>query len=138
MWRAAWFRPMPNCSHAEGLPGRSVGGELRNCSFSGEITVSSLFYTGGVAGALMGGALTGCVNRAAVKCLHPSNCAMGGVVGELYGTVGKEALVAGCINYGAVSGPAAWLALRPKWQAILLPATPAAIRRSSPAPITGR
>lgn len=88
-----------------GIAGAVGGGELRNCSFSGEITVSSLFYTGGVAGALMGGALTGCVNRAAVKCLHPSNCVMGGVVGELYGTVGKEALVAGCINYGAVSGP---------------------------------
>lgn len=82
----------------------AVSGELRNCSFSGEVTVSSLFYTGGVAGVLMGGVLTGCVNRAAVKCLHPSNSVIGGVVGILYGTAGKEALVAGCINYGTVSG----------------------------------
>lgn len=83
---------------AAGLAVDMTNTTVENCAVSVKVTASNsgASASGGIAGTMNGGAMTGCVNRNAVT----SENGVGGLAGELKG----GGTIQDCANYGAVSG----------------------------------
>lgn len=83
---------------AAGLAVDMTNTTVENCAVSVKVTASNsgAGASGGIAGTMNGGAMTGCVNRNAVT----SENGVGGLAGELKG----GGTIQDCANYGAVSG----------------------------------
>ena len=83
-------------SRAAGLVLDMTNTTVENCAVSVTVTASGNNCSGGIAGAMNGGAMTGCVNRSAVT----GKDGVGALAGELKG----GGIIQDCANYGAVSG----------------------------------
>ena len=83
---------------AAGLAVDMTNTTVENCAVSVKVTASNsgASASGGIAGTMNGGTMTGCVNRNAVT----SENGVGGLAGELKG----GGTIQDCANYGAVSG----------------------------------
>ena len=83
---------------AAGLAVDMTNTTVENCAVSVKVTASNsgAGASGGIAGTMNGGTMTGCVNRNAVT----SENGVGGLAGELKG----GGTIQDCANYGAVSG----------------------------------
>lgn len=83
---------------AAGLAVDMTNTTVENCAVSVKVTASNsgASASGGIAGTMNGGVMTGCVNRNAVT----SENGVGGLAGELKG----GGTIQDCANYGAVSG----------------------------------
>ncbi|MCD7844294.1 MAG: hypothetical protein LUG57_00225 [Oscillospiraceae bacterium] len=82
------------------IAGELSGGTIENCTVADDVTVSALFYAGGVTGysALSSSLIQDCSSAAAVTAVSEAgNGNAGGIVGITVGTVSS------CVNQGAVT-----------------------------------
>ena len=90
-------------THAGGVVGNHIGGEITGSGNSGAVTGGS-DYIGGVAGVCSGAAITRSFNTGAVTGSTAKSDAVGGVVGAIDGTNTAASAVTSCYNTGAVTG----------------------------------
>ena len=81
---------------AAGLVLNMTDTTVENCAVSVTVTAEGSGFSGGVAGAMSGGTMTGCVSRNAVTAENG--------VGGLAGSLDNAGVIRDCANYGAVSG----------------------------------
>ena len=89
-------------THAGGVVGNHLGGEIARCGNIGDVTGAS-DYIGGVAGACLGAAITESWNEGSVTGAANSE-AVGGVVGAIDGTNLDKSVITSCYNTGKVNG----------------------------------
>ena len=90
-------------THAGGVAGNCVGGDILRCGNSGSISGAS-DYIGGVAGVCSGAAITESYNTGKVSGNSGKSDAVGGVVGAIDGTNTDDSAVTSCYNTGKVEG----------------------------------